>query len=114
MKDRKKKQVKQTYKLAASPDKIFKALNTPELRRRWWPESEDAEKEETATSDLSVRFRLKEKEPPFLESVVTFKVVPEDEQTATLEIIHQLEDTIVMQLGSQVANDNSQPLMQAA
>ncbi|MCG8490903.1 MAG: hypothetical protein MI743_04750 [Sneathiellales bacterium] len=114
MKDQKKKHVKQTYKLAASPEKIWKALNIPEFRRRWWPDGEGAEKEETETSELSVRYRMKEKEPPFLESVVTFKIVPEDGQTTTLEIIHQLEDSIVIQLDDRVANDNSGPLMLAA
>jgi len=114
MKDQKKNQVKQTYKLAASPDKIWKALNTPEFRRRWWPDGDDAEKEETATPDLSVRYRLQEKEPPFLESVVTFRIVPQEGQETILEITHQLEDAIVMQLNDQIANDNAQPLMLAA
>ncbi len=114
MTDQKKPGVTLTYQLEASPEKIWKALRNPEFRRQWWPEGDNAEEIDTDVVGQSVRYRLKESEPPFLKSVVTFEIVPDDEQSTTLKITHELEGAIVMYLSDPVANDNGTPLMQAA
>ncbi len=114
MTDQKKTGVTLTYQLEASPEKIWKALRNPEFRRQWWPDGDHAEEIDTAIPGQSVSYRLKESEPPFLESVVTFEVEPYEGQVTTLKITHELVGAIVMQLSDSVANDNGATLMQAA
>ena len=114
MMDKKKTGVTVSFQLEASPEKVWRALRNPDFRRQWWPDGDQAEEIGVADRDQSMSFRLRETEPPFLASVVTFEVVPDDAQSTTLKITHELEGAIVMLLSDSVANDNGATLMQAA
>ena len=75
------------------------------------PDADLAEAEPiAATPGAEVRYRLREESPPFVESVVTFQVVPNGDG-ARLRIIHELTDARTLQ---GAANDNRSTVMRAA
>ncbi|CAD5267143.1 MULTISPECIES: SRPBCC domain-containing protein [unclassified Bosea (in: a-proteobacteria)] len=99
------KQLVFEYQLDAPPEKVWRALSIPAFRERWLP----AEVEALSTvPGEEVRYRLREEEPPFLESVVTFQLAPNEGGTE-LRIIHSLTDARLSQPPAP-ANSN-QPLM---
>ena len=54
------------------PEKLWRALSTPGLREHWLPEAELADPEPSVvTPGEALRYRMRDSEPPFLESVVT-------------------------------------------
>lgn len=56
---------------------------------------------------------MRESDPPFLESVVTFRIVPNATGGTSLRIIHELTDVRFVRMSSAAANNNSLPLMLA-
>jgi uncharacterized protein YndB with AHSA1/START domain len=102
------KQLVFAYQLDASPEKVWRALSIPAFRERWLPAEVEAL---SSVPGEEVCYRLKEEEPPFLESVVTFQLTPNAGGTE-LRIIHNLTDARVGQLPPP-ANSN-QPLMLCA
>ncbi|CAN7142574.1 SRPBCC domain-containing protein [Bosea sp. LjRoot90] len=99
------KQLVFAYQLDAPPEKVWRALSIPAFRERWLPAEVEAL---SSVPGEEVRYRLRDEEPPFLESVVTFQLTPNADGTE-LRIIHQLTDARLGQLPSP-ANSN-QPLM---
>jgi len=99
------KQLVFAYQLDAPPEKVWRALSIPAFRERWLPAEVEAL---SSVPGEEVRYRLKEEEPPFLESVVTFQLAANADGTE-LRIIHQLTDARLGRLPSP-ANSN-QPLM---
>jgi hypothetical protein len=57
---------------------------------------------------------MRESDPPFLESVVIFRITPNDTGGTKLRIIHQLTDVRFDRMTRATANNNSLPLMLAA
>lgn len=93
------------YQLDAPPEKVWRALSIAAFRERWLPAQVEAL---SSVPGEELRYRLREDEPPFLESVVTFQLAPNDAGTE-LRIVHSLTDT---RLSASPAPANSnQPLM---
>jgi uncharacterized protein YndB with AHSA1/START domain len=103
------------YELDAPPEKVWRAISNPALRERWLPKAELAEAAPlSSTPGEEVRYRMREDEPPFLESVVTLQVRPNPAGGTTLRIIHRLADVTLKQRVPQAANSNRCCLMRAA
>ena len=63
------------YDLDAPPEKVWRAVASPALRSRWLPQSELAESEPVSSvKGEEICYRVREAEPPFLESSVTFRI----------------------------------------
>jgi uncharacterized protein YndB with AHSA1/START domain len=97
------------YELDAPPQKVWRALHTPELREIWLPGSALAEPDAiTITPGEELRYRLRDDAPPFLESIVTFRIAPNGTGGTRLRVIHELTDLRA------ASNTNDPPLMRAA
>ncbi|OKB65059.1 polyketide cyclase [Serratia marcescens] len=93
------------YALEAPPEKVWRALSIPELREQWLPTGDLAQAEPLAsTPGEAVSYRLRDAQPPFLESVVTLQIVPDASGGSLLRIVHQLG----------AANDGPATVMRAA
>jgi hypothetical protein len=63
------------YDLDAPPEKVWRAVASPALRARWLPQSDLAESEPVSSvKGEEICYRVREAEPPFLESSVTFRI----------------------------------------
>jgi len=100
------KQLVFEYQLDAPPEKVWRALSIPAFRERWLPAQVEAF---SSVPGEELRYRLREEEPPFLESVVTFQLAPSEGGTE-LRIIHSLTDVRLAGQPPAPANSN-QPLM---
>ncbi len=100
--------------LDAPPEKVWRALSVPAFRDRWLP-SGDLGSPEPASSvpGEEVSYRLREPEPPFLESTVIFRIAPNEAGGTRLTITHQLTDARLTRNIRRPANANG-PLMRAA
>ncbi|MGY4475166.1 SRPBCC family protein [Bradyrhizobium sp. USDA 3364] len=101
------------YELDAPPEKVWRAVTIPALRERWLPDSDlaGAEPESTITGE-EVRYRLRESEPPFRESHVTFRIEPNEAGGTRFRIIQQACD--IRERQPQPANSNRRTVMRAA
>ena len=101
------------YELDAPPEKVWRAVTIPALRERWLPDSDlaGAEPESTITGE-EVRYRLRDSEPPFRESHVTFRIEPNEAGGTRFRIIQEACDQRANP--PQAANSNSRVLMRAA
>ncbi|MGN1287249.1 MAG: SRPBCC domain-containing protein [Bradyrhizobium sp.] len=101
------------YELDAPPEKVWRAVTIPALRERWLPDADLAgvEPEATITGE-EVRYRLRESEPPFRESRVTFRIEPNEAGGTRFRIIQQACDERARL--PQAANSNRRTLMRAA
>jgi uncharacterized protein YndB with AHSA1/START domain len=109
------KQVKdlvQEYELDAPPEKVWRAISIPAFRETWLPNGKPANAEPVppAAGD-EISFKMREDEPPFLESIATFQITPNGQGGTTLRIVHRLLDVQTM---PQAANSNGARLMRAA
>ena len=96
------------------PEKLWRALSTPGLREHWLPEAELADPEPSVvTPGEALRYRMRDSEPPFLESVVTFRIDASEAGGSSLHVIHELTDRRVG-LDLIPANSNGPPVMRAA
>ena len=103
------------YELDAPPEKVWLAISNPALREKWLPKRELADA--TPISSISgeeVRYRMRDDEPPFLESIVTFQVMPSATGGTRFRIIHGLVAVTLMRRTPQAANSNRCSLMRAA
>ncbi len=103
------------YELDAPPEKVWRAISSDAFRERWLPKEDlaDAEPVSSAPGE-EIRYRMRDKEPPFLESIVTFQVNPKVGGGTTLRIIHGLVDARLVQPPPTAANSNRVRLMRAA
>lgn len=98
------------YDLDAEPQKVWRAISIPEFRENWLPA--DALAEPDAASQKpgeEISYRMRESEPPFLESIVTFRIRPNANGGTSLRIIHELKRATAT-----AANSNRMPVMRAA
>lgn len=96
------------------PEKLWRALSTPGLREHWLPDADLADPEPSVvTPGAALRYRMRDSEPPFLESVVTFRIDASEAGGSSLHVIHELADRRV---GRDLtpANSNAPPVMRAA
>lgn len=103
------------YELDALPEKVWRAISIPALREKWLPKEELADAEPVSSAaGKEIRYRMRDSEPPFLESIVTFQVNPKAEGGTTLRIIHGLVDAGLARQPPTAANSNRPLLMRAA
>lgn len=102
------------YELDAPPEKVWRAISIAEFRDRWLPAGDLADDEPVSSAPgEEVRYRMRDGEPPFLESIVTFQVEPIAGGGTRLRIIHGLTDARLVQ-PSVAANSNDPVMMRAA
>ena len=103
------------YELDASPEKVWRAISIPEFREHWLPEKHLADDTPiSAEPGEEIRYRMREKEPPFLESIVTFQLAPNLRGGTRLRIVHSLTDARTVGRAPPAANTNRRMLMRAA
>jgi uncharacterized protein YndB with AHSA1/START domain len=103
------------YELDAPPVKVWRAISIPAFRERWLPDCKraDAGAAPTTAHD-EICFRMRDDEPPFLESIATFRIRPNSQGGTTLRIVHRVLDVPVASTAPQAANGNGPWLMRAA
>ena len=100
--------------LDAPPEKVWRAIRIAEFRRRWLPDEALADPVPIETvPEREVLYRMREDRPPFLESVVTFRITPDGAGGTRLRIAHELVDAPVRRLPG-AANGNVMQLRHAA
>jgi uncharacterized protein YndB with AHSA1/START domain len=103
------------YELDAPVEKVWRAISTPALRETWLPSVALADAEPLSSAPCEeIRYRMRDDEPPFLESVVTFQVRPNADGGTRLRIIHGLVDARLQRDQPTAANSNMPCLMRAA
>lgn len=103
------------YDLDAPPKKVWQAISVPELREAWLPGEALADPvATTVTPEAEVRYTMRESSPPFLESTVTFKIVPNGNGGTILRIIHELDGASFDRMSKAAANSNGPIRMRAA
>lgn len=102
------------YDLEETPQKVWRAITIPELREHWLPGNALAEPEAASiTPGEEVQYRMRASDPPFLESVVTFKIAPNAIGGTSLRVIHELVDGRAAGT-TMAANDNRPFQLRAA
>jgi uncharacterized protein YndB with AHSA1/START domain len=95
------------FELDAPPEKVWRAISIPAVRRRWLPKGDLAEAEPVSSKPgKEIRYRMRDGEPPFLESIVTFQVIPIAAGTR-LRIVHELADARLQRRPPRPANNNN-------
>ncbi|MEI1252455.1 SRPBCC family protein [Rhizobium aouanii] len=103
------------FDLDEPPQKVWRAISIPEFRENWLPKDALADPTPaTITPGEQVRYSLRDDAPPFLESTVTFTIVPNATGGTRLRIIHELTDARLDRMAETAANSNSPALMLAA
>jgi len=112
--DKRARELVLQYELDAPPEKVWRALSIPEFREKWLPEADLAEAKPLSTvPGVEIRFRMRDREPPNLESIVAFQIRTETGRTI-LRIVHRLVDTQPARGRSPAANSNEPWVMRAA
>ena len=100
--------------LDAPPEKVWRAVTEPDLRERWLPGGALADAEpEVETPGSRVSYRMRDDEPPHLESLATFELAPNGAGGTRLVIRHRLTDARAMKR-LEAANGNSGGTMMRA
>ena len=109
-----KEKLELKYDLDAEPEKVWRAISREDYREKWLPkEAWSAAEARSAKPGREVRYRLRDDEPPFLESIVTFRISPNHAGGTHLRIIHEVTDRR-FDGTLRTANSNGPPLMLAA
>jgi uncharacterized protein YndB with AHSA1/START domain len=103
------------YELDAPPEKVWRAISIPGFRDKWLPGEDlaDADPVSTAAGD-EICYAMRDDEPPFLESIVTFQVRPHADGGSILRIVHGLTDARLVSRKVPAANNNGPRMMLAA
>jgi uncharacterized protein YndB with AHSA1/START domain len=113
--ERQEKDLVFEYELDAPPEKVWRAVSNPAFREKWLPKQELAEAEPVSTAQgEEVSYRMRDDEPPFLESIVTFQIRRDPNGGTILRIVHGLADTRLTPRMPPAANNNAPWLMRAA
>ena len=100
--------------LDASPEKVWRALTVQAFRERWFPDADLVEADPVAMQEgEEIAFAMREQEPPFLESTVTFRIDANRDGGTTLRIVHALTD-VRLQEPPVAVNCNTPRLQRAA
>lgn len=103
------------FDLDEAPEKVWRAISLPAFRERWLPA--DTLVSPQAVSQLAgreVSYLISDGVPPFLESVVTFRIVPHPTGGTSLQIVQNLTQESLERLKWAAANDTGPLLMFAA
>lgn len=98
------------FELDAPRERVWRALSIPEFRERWLPDLADADPV-SATPEDEISYRMREREPPFLESLVAFRLQPGEDGGTILTIVHAPVETEGV---PPAANGNEPEVMRAA
>jgi uncharacterized protein YndB with AHSA1/START domain len=102
------------YEIAEPMQKVWRAITMPEFRQVWLPDAALVDEEATAlTPGQALSYKMRDNDPPFLESTVTFHMTPNATGGTSLRIIQVLDDARVTQPKKAAANTNM-CLMRAA
>ena len=103
------------YDLDAPVETAWRAISSPEMRKKWLPEKDLADPESVHTvPGKEIRYRMRDAEPPHLESMVTFRIAPGLAGGTRLTIIHDLTDARLSAHRLVPANTDRGPVMMAA
>ncbi|MFS8044227.1 SRPBCC family protein [Rhizobium sp. BR 314] len=103
------------YEFSEPPQKVWRAVSIPELRENWLPKEALADPEAiSVTPGEEVRYRLRDDAPPFFESIVTFRILPNASGGTSLRITHELDDVRLRKAEEAAANNNGFCVMRAA
>jgi uncharacterized protein YndB with AHSA1/START domain len=113
--ERQKKDLVLEYELDAPLEKVWQAISIPAFRDKWLAKGELAEVEPVSSEPgEKMRYLMRDDQPPFLESIVTFHVTPIATGGTKLKIIHELADARLERRLPRAANTNRTCLMLAA
>ena len=103
------------YALDAPPETVWRAISIPGFRDKWLPRGDlaDADPISSAPGE-EIRYAIRDGEPPFLESVVTFQVRPGANGGSVLKIVHGLTDARLVPRKVPAANNDGPRMMLAA
>jgi uncharacterized protein YndB with AHSA1/START domain len=102
------------YELDAPPQKVWRAVSRPDLRALWLPKEALAHPEATLlVPGQEARYTMRDSDPPFLESAVTFQLSPTAAGGTRLRIVHRLVDARLDRAPT-AANGNRPTMMLAA
>ncbi|UDF30567.1 UNVERIFIED_ORG: SRPBCC domain-containing protein [Roseateles sp. XES5] len=105
----------QEYDLDAPPEKVWRAISLPAFRERWLPGDRLADTAPLATvPGEEIRYRMRDDDPPYLESSVAFRLTPNGRGGTRLRIVHELTDARLRPAGPRALNDNGHALLSAA
>ena len=109
------------YELDAPPAQVWRAITIPEFVAQWLtPPPEGATPAAVSFRVLdeepgqSVRYLWREETSPFPESLVTFRLHPNDAGGTTFRIVHELMTGAHILPRQSPANGNAPPLLLAA
>jgi uncharacterized protein YndB with AHSA1/START domain len=103
------------YELDAPPEKVWRAISVPGFRDKWLPEQDLADANPVSTaSGEEIRYAIRDGDPPFLESIVTFQVRPGADGGSILRVVHGLTDARLVPRKVSAANNNGPRMMLAA
>ena len=103
------------YELDAPPQKVWRALSVAEFREKWLPKAALADAEPVrSVPGEEIGYRMRDDQPPFLHSIVTFQLTPNAGGGTHLKIIHVLADRRARHELPSAANNNGRCLMRAA
>jgi len=103
------------YELDAPPEKVWRAISIPGFRDKWLPKKDLADADPvSAAPGEEIRYAMRDGEPPFLESVVTFQVRPGAGGGSVLRVVHGLTDARLVPRKLPAANNNGPLMMLAA
>jgi len=102
------------YDLDEPLQKVWRAISIPAFRENWLPKEVLAEPDAIDIKPgEEVRYRLREDNPPFLESTVTFRIAANAHGGTSLRIIHDLPVNTGRMIKA-AANHNGSPIKLAA
>ncbi len=100
------------FELDAPREQVWRAVSIPAFRERWLPDLDLADADPvSATAEDEISYRLREREPPFRESVVAFRLQPGADGGTILTIVHAPVETEGV---PPAANGNEPEAMRAA
>jgi uncharacterized protein YndB with AHSA1/START domain len=103
------------YELDAPPEKVWRAISIPGFRDKWLPKEDLAGADPVSTAPgEEISYAIRDGEPPFLESVVTFQVRPGADGGSIFRVVHGLTDARVVPRKVPAANNNGPRMMLAA
>ena len=105
----------QEYELDAPVEKVWRAVSDPAFREKWLPGRDLADAEPvSAEPGEEIRYRMRDDEPPYLESIVAFQLRPSEQGGTVLKIVHGVADARMMPQVPPASNSNEPWLMRAA
>jgi uncharacterized protein YndB with AHSA1/START domain len=103
------------YELDAPPQKVWRALSIAGFREKWLPKAALADAEPVrSVPGEEIGYRMRDDEPPFLPSIVTFQLSPNADGGTHLRIIHRPADRRAQHEPPRAVNNNRLCLMRAA